>query len=50
MNAQLFFAPDGERSQEREIREARSARCAPVHAQCPGSAEVIHPQGCRPGR
>jgi WhiB family transcriptional regulator, redox-sensing transcriptional regulator len=35
--AQLFFAPDGERPQEREIREARAAAiCAPcpVRAQC----------------
>ncbi len=37
MHAQLFFAPDGERPQEREIREAKAkAVCAlcPVRAQC----------------
>jgi WhiB family transcriptional regulator, redox-sensing transcriptional regulator len=37
MAAQLFFGPDGERPQEREIREAKAvavcARC-PVRAQC----------------
>jgi WhiB family transcriptional regulator, redox-sensing transcriptional regulator len=37
MAAQLFFAPDGERPQEREIREAKAKTvCAlcPVRAQC----------------
>jgi WhiB family transcriptional regulator, redox-sensing transcriptional regulator len=37
MDAQLFFAPDGERPQQREIREAKAkAVCAlcPVRAQC----------------
>ena len=37
MDAQLFFAPDGEREQEREIRQAKAAaicaRC-PVREQC----------------
>jgi WhiB family redox-sensing transcriptional regulator len=37
MDVQLFFAPDGEREQEREIRQARAAaicaRC-PVRQQC----------------
>ncbi len=37
VNAQLFFGPDGETRQEREIREAKAAAvCAscPVRAQC----------------
>jgi WhiB family transcriptional regulator, redox-sensing transcriptional regulator len=37
MDPQLFFAPDGERPQQREIREAKAkAVCAlcPVRAQC----------------
>jgi WhiB family transcriptional regulator, redox-sensing transcriptional regulator len=37
MDAQLFFGPDGEGRQEREIREAKAkAVCAlcPVRAQC----------------
>jgi len=37
MNAQLFFGPDGERKEEREIREAKAkVICAlcPVRAQC----------------
>jgi WhiB family transcriptional regulator, redox-sensing transcriptional regulator len=37
MDAKLFFGPDGERWQEREIREAKvKAICAscPVRAQC----------------
>ena len=37
MDAQLFFGPDGERPQEREMREAKAtavcARCQ-VRAQC----------------
>jgi WhiB family transcriptional regulator, redox-sensing transcriptional regulator len=36
-DTQLFFGPDGERGQEREIREAKAkAICAlcPVRAQC----------------
>jgi WhiB family transcriptional regulator, redox-sensing transcriptional regulator len=37
MDAEPFFGPDGERAQQREIREARAAaicaRC-PVQAQC----------------
>lgn len=37
VNAQLFFGPDGETRQERDIREAKAAEvCAscPVRAQC----------------
>jgi len=37
MNAQLFFGPDGERWQDREVREAKArAICAlcPVREQC----------------
>jgi len=37
LNARLFFGPDGERAEEREIREAKAkAICAlcPVRAQC----------------
>ena len=37
MDAQLFFGPDGERPQEREMREAKGAAVCthcPVRAQC----------------
>jgi WhiB family transcriptional regulator, redox-sensing transcriptional regulator len=37
MDVQLFFAPDFERSQEREIREAKAkavCRSCPVRVQC----------------
>jgi WhiB family transcriptional regulator, redox-sensing transcriptional regulator len=40
-NAQLFFGPDGERWEDREVREAKAkaicARC-PVREQCLGEA------------